>query len=145
LHGDVGAKQPLHLDSAFRRKRHAVAVDMRAEGYSLFGDLAQLRERHDLEAAGVGQHRAVPAGKGLQAAERRDTLGAGPQHQVVGIAEHDVGAGFAHVAPVQALHGSGRSNRHERGRPHHPVRRRQATGPRGAVGRKQLEVVGKRH
>ena len=28
----------------------------------------------------------------------RDPLGAGPQHQVVGVAEDDVGAGRAHVA-----------------------------------------------
>ena len=41
----------------------------------------------------VGQDRAVPAHEAVQAAEPRDALGAGPQHQVIGVAEHDVGAG----------------------------------------------------
>ena len=35
-----------------------------------FGDLAQLRQRQHLEAAGVGQDRPVPAGELVQAAKR---------------------------------------------------------------------------
>ena len=34
-----------------------------------------------------------PVHKAVQPAEPRDPLGAGPQHQVIGIAEHHVGAG----------------------------------------------------
>ncbi len=84
-----------------------------AERDRLFGDLAQLRQRHHLEAAGVRQHRPVPAGEFLQAAQRCDPLGAGPQHQMIGVAEHDIGAGIAHLAPMQALHCAGGADRHE--------------------------------
>ena len=38
-----------------------------------------------------------PAGELVQAAEPRDALGAGPQHQVIGVAEDDVGAELAHL------------------------------------------------
>ena len=68
------------------------AVDMRAEGDALLVELAQLRQRHDLEAAGIGQDRMRPADELVQAAEPRHALGARPQHQVIGVAEDDVGA-----------------------------------------------------
>ena len=66
---------------------------MRAEGDAVFGQLAQLGQRHDLKAAAIGQDRAGPAHEFVQAAEPRHPFGAGPQHQVIGVAEDDVGAG----------------------------------------------------
>ena len=66
-----------------------------------------------------------PAGEFLQAAERCDPLRARPQHQMIGIAEHDIGAGIAHLAPVHALHRAGGADRHEGRRPHHAMRRGQ--------------------
>ena len=41
----------------------------------------------------------------VQAAEPRDALGAGPQHQVIGVAEDDVGAGRAHLVRIHRLDG----------------------------------------
>ena len=84
----------------------------------------------------------VPAGESLQAAERRDPLGAGTQHQMIGVAEHDVGTGLTHLAPVHALHGAGGSDRHEGRRAHHAMRRGQAPGARGAIGGEQFEMIG---
>ena len=57
LHGDVGAEQALDLDRALGRQLDHGAVEMGAEGDALVLDLAQLRQRHDLEAAGIGQDR----------------------------------------------------------------------------------------
>ena len=48
------------------------AVEMRAEGHAVLVDLAQLGERHHLEAAGIGQDRMRPVHEPVQAAERRD-------------------------------------------------------------------------
>jgi len=145
LHRDIGAEQPLHLDRTLRRQFHHGTVDVGAKGYRLLRDLAQLRQRHHLEAAGIRQHRTAPAGEMLQAAEGGDALGAGPQHQMVGISEHDIGTGIAYLAPVHALHGAGGADRHEGRRPHHAVRRRQPADARLAVGRDELEVIGKAH
>ena len=97
LHRDVGAEQRLDLDRALGRELDRRAVEVRAEGHALVLDLAQLRQRHHLEAAGIGEDRPRPVHEPMQAAERRDALGAGPQHQVIGVGEHDVGAGLAHL------------------------------------------------
>src|ERR1700676_4770068 len=121
------------------------AVDMRAERHRALAELAQLRQRHHLEAAGVGQHRSLPTGKFLQAAEGSDPLGARPQHQMIGVAEHDIGAGIAHLAPMHALHGASGADRHEGRRSHHAMRRGQFARARAAVGRDQIEVIGKAH
>ncbi len=51
LHLDVGAEQALDLDGALRRQHVARAVDVRLEAHALLADLADLAERHDLEAA----------------------------------------------------------------------------------------------
>ena len=53
----------------------------------------------------------------VKSAARRggDAFGARPQHQVIGVAEHDIGAGIAHLAPMHALHGARCADRHEGG------------------------------
>ena len=60
--------------------------------HALLGDFAQLGERPDLEAAGVGQERPPPGGEAVQAAHFADQLVAGPQPEVVGVAEDDLSA-----------------------------------------------------
>ena len=64
---------------------------------------------------------------------------------MIGVAEHDVGAGVAHLAPMHALHGARGADRHEGRRPHHAMRRGQPAGARAAVGGEQFEMVGKAH
>ena len=85
----------------------------------------------------VGEDRAVPAHEAVQAAEPRDALGAGAQHQVIGVGEHDVGAGGAHLLGVERLDGRRRADRHERGRADDPARRRDLAQARGAALRDQ--------
>src|SRR6185437_10208444 len=54
-HGDVGVEQMLDLDRALGREAMLAAVDRRAEGDAVGIELAQLPERHHLEAARVGE------------------------------------------------------------------------------------------
>jgi len=145
LHGDIRTKKPLHLDRTLRRQFDLGAVDMRTKSDRVFGDLSELRQRHHLEAAGVGQHRAAPAGKVLQAAKGCNALSARPQHQMIGVAEHDIGAGLAHLPPMHALHRTRGADRHEGGRSHHTMRRRELAGASVAVAPKQFEMIGKAH
>ena len=77
-------------------------VEVRAEGHAVLVDDPQVAERHDLEAAGVGQDRPVPVHEPVQAAEPLDALVAGPQVQVVGVAEDDRRAGVAEVVRRRA-------------------------------------------
>ncbi len=87
----------------------------------------------------VGEDRPVPAHEGVQAAEAGDAFRAGAQHQVIGVGEHDVGAGRLHLVEVQRLDGGGGADRHERRRADDPVRRRHRAAARGTVLRQELE------
>ena len=108
---------------------------MRAEGDALFSSiLRKLRQRHHLEAAGIGEDRMRPVHEFVQAAERRDALRARPQHQMIGVAEQDFGAGLAHRFGRQALHRRLGADRHEGRRLHRAVRRRDLAAARRAVG-----------
>ena len=104
-------------------------------------DLEQrVAEREDLEAARIGQDRAVPAGEGVQPAELGDHVVAGPEVQVVGVAEDDLRADRAQLVRVEALDRPLRADRHERGRPHFAVRGAKDPGAGGAVGGGDLEA-----
>ncbi len=139
LHRDVGAEQNLDFDRALGRKLDDGAVEVGAEGHALVLDLAQLRERHDLEAAGVGQNRARPIHESVQAAERRDAFGTRPQHQVIRISEHDIGAACAHRLGRKTFNCCLRADRQERGCGDGAVRRRHLAATGGAVGGEQAE------
>ncbi|MNT89067.1 hypothetical protein D3C72_2297300 [compost metagenome] len=57
-----------------------------------------------------------PADQLMQAAKPCHALRAGPQHQVIGIAENDIGAELAHLIEIHGLDGADSANRHEGGR-----------------------------
>ena len=64
---------------------------------------------------------------------RRDQLVAGPQMQVIGVAEDDAGADFVEVARRHRLHRALRADRHEDRRLDRPVRGDELSAARGAV------------
>ena len=115
-HDDIGSQQPLDFHAGFRRQHVFRAVDMAGEGHALFGQLAQTGQRHHLKAARIGQDRAVPVHETVQPAQTRDAFRAGPQHQVIGVAQQDVGPGRAHRFRQHRLDRRRRSHRHEGGR-----------------------------
>ena len=76
----------------------AAAVQMRAEADALVGHLAQRAQAEDLKAAGVGEHGPRPTDEVVQSAHAPDGLVAGPQVEVIGVAEDDLRAErFEHV------------------------------------------------
>ena len=109
-------------------------VEVALEAHPLLAHLGQLGEAHHLIAAAVGQDRPVPAHEAVQPAEPRDPLGAGPQHQMIGVAEDDVGARRAHVVGLHRLDRRRGPDRHERRRADLPALHGDRAGPRGAVG-----------
>ena len=114
-------------------ERVLAAVDMAAEAHALLRDLAQLRQRHHLEAAGVGEDGLFPAHEFVQAAKARDALRARAQHQVISVAEHDVGAGGGHALRQHRLHRARRADRHESGCADDAARRADNAGHVSAV------------
>jgi len=137
--------QDLHLDRAFGRQFNGRAVKVRAEGHAGLSDLAQRRKRHDLVAPGIGEDRQRPMHEVVQAAERRDTLGGGPQHQVIGVSEDDIGAGGAHVIVMHAFDCRLRADRHKCRRAYDAMRRRDFAAARRAIPRDQPEREWARH
>ena len=65
---------------------------MRSEVRALLVDRAPRGEAEHLIAAAVGQDRPRPADEAVQAAAPRDEIVAGPQIQVIGVAQQDLGA-----------------------------------------------------
>ena len=105
-HLDVGAELRLDVDRRLGREAVRAAVVGGAEGDALVveGHVAAGLEREDLVAAGVGEHVARPVGEAVQPAEALDHVGAGLEHQVVGVAEHDLHAEVGEVGRGQVPH-----------------------------------------
>ena len=139
LHCNVGAQQHLDFDSAFRRELDHGSVEVRSKCHRALVDLAQTGERHDLESAGVGEDRHRPVHEFVQPAERGDAFGARPQHQMVGVAEHDLGAGRAHVVGHKPFYGRLRADGHECRGLHFAVRGHKFAPSGGAIGIKEVE------
>ena len=127
-----------------REARRRPVVD-RAEGDAFVVDGGdRVAEREDLVAARVGQDRAVPAHEAMEPAELGDQLVAGPEEEVVGVAENDVRADRPHLVGVERLDRRLRPDRHEgRGR-NVAVRRAEDAGARGPVGGDDLKAHGAR-
>ncbi len=116
------------------------AVDVRAEGHAVVGQLAQVGQRHHLEAAGIGQDRPGPVHEPVQPAQPLDPLRARPQHQVIGVAEHDLGARSPHRVGRHRLDRRRGADRHEGRRLDGAVGGVQPAAPRRAVGGERLEA-----
>ena len=145
LHLDVGAEQALDLDGALGREQMRGPVDVRLEGDALVGDLPELGEAHDLEAAGVREDGTVPAHEVVQAAEPGDALGAGAQHQVVGVGEHDIDAGGPQLVGGDGLDGRRGAHGHEGRRADVSARRGDLAEAGAAVGLEEGEGEAVRH
>ncbi len=138
-HGDVGIQLTLDLDRALRGQVVHGAVDVRAEGDARFRDLAQFRQRHYLEAAGIGQDRTGPIHEAMQAAQSLDHLRSRAQHQVIGVGEDHLRARRADVFGPERLDRRRRAHGHEGGRFHRPMGATEPPAPCGAGSGLELE------
>ena len=142
-HGDVRAERPLNLHRPLRGERAVGAVDVALEVDALLGDPPEAFQREDLKASRVGEHRALPRGEPVEPAHRLDHFLAGPEVEVVRVAENDLGAGAAHVGRAEAADDPMGADRHERRRLHLAMRQRERAGARGAV--RALQPEGESH
>ena len=100
---------------------------------ALLVDRPPRREAEDLVAAAVGENRLRPADKSMEAAAPGDQIVAGPQIQVIGVAEKQRRADRLQIAVRDSFHGALRADRHERGRLDLAMRRGEDAAPRAAV------------
>ena len=106
-----------------------------AERHAVVVDGVEVVERDDLEPAGVGEDRPVPAHEAVEAPEPLDPLVAGPQVEVVRVGQDDLRPDLVEVVRMERLHRRVRADRHEHRRLHAPVGQVEAPhpGPGGAV------------
>ena len=121
-HLDVAAQRHLDVDRALGAEVVAAAVVGRREGRAVVVDPG--RQREDLVAARVGQHVPAPVREAVQPPERGHQVRSRAQHEVVGVAEDDLGAQVLQVGRRQRAHRSPGADRHE-------ARRREAAPRRG--------------
>ena len=131
-HGDIRIKGHLHVHRYFRRQEFLRAVQMRAEGYAFFRNLAHLPQAEYLKSAAVRQDSLLPVHKLVQAAGFLDQVFAGPQEQVIRIAQDDLGAHVVQLFRRQGLDRRLRAYGHKHRRLEGSVRSAQDAGS-GAV------------
>jgi hypothetical protein len=133
-HGDIGAEDGLDFHALFGAEHHAGAIEVALELHAGLGDFSDFRKGPDLEAAGVGEHGAVPSGEGVEAAEFFDDLGAGAEPEVVGIAKDDLGVDHVEVVGMEGFDRSLGADGHENGGFDHTVRGGEAAAAGFGVG-----------
>ena len=145
-HCDGGTQVCLDLHTLLRAHKDAVAVQMGSKGHAFLRDLTQLGQAEHLESAAVGQDGAVPAGKFVQAAHIGYQLITGAQMQVVGVAEHYLGADLLQILRGQAaLDGTGGGNILESRGLHRTVYGLELTPPGVVLLLEQLKSGQRRH
>ena len=133
-HLDVGAELRLDVDRGLGREPVGAAVvgGPERDAVVVEGHVAARLEGEDLVAAGVGEHVAGPVGEAVQPPEALDDVGAGLQHQVVRVAEHDLHAEVGEVGGRQGAHRAPGAHRHEARRADLAAGRADDAGPRRA-------------
>jgi hypothetical protein len=79
------------------------AVEVAAESHTFVVNFVDFGEAEDLKAAGIGQHRAVPAHEFMQAAHVTHEIIAGAQVEVIGIRQHQRRADLMQIARGDSL------------------------------------------
>jgi hypothetical protein len=105
----------LHRDAALGREQLAAVVVEAPEVGAALGDLPVLGEAEDLVAAESVSTQPFPPHEAVNAAQPLEDLAAGPQHQVVGVAEEDACPGLAGLVHAHVPEGGVRGHRHEDG------------------------------
>ena len=89
-HDNIGIERALNTHRFFRRQEADVPVYRRTKPDPFLADLAQLTQTENLESAGVGENRPIPAHEAMQSTMRCNDVEARSEPKVECIAEHDL-------------------------------------------------------
>ena len=117
-HGHVSPQGHLDLRGVFRGHVDGAAIPGVAEHHAAVIDFVQVPQAEHLKAAGVGEHRTVPAHELVQSTGCRHDLFAGLQMQVIGVGEHHLSPGAGQLLDADPLDGGQGAHGHESGRLH---------------------------
>src|SRR5262249_58234433 len=88
-HCDIAAEFRLDFHCDLRRNERPAAVDVILEFYALLSDLAQLRQRENLEPATIGENWPIPAHEIVQADKMCDDVEPGPNEEMISVSENN--------------------------------------------------------
>ena len=128
-HGHIRPEGHLDLGGMFRGHVDGASIAGVSEHHPTVIDLVQVPQAEHLKAAGVGEHRAVPAHEPVQATGRRHDLLPRLQVQVVSVREHHLGSRAPQLIRADALDGGQGSHRHEAWCVHRPMRGLKGAAP----------------
>ena len=128
----LGSDIAMQLDECVRLPAERADIERAMQLSLRWGERSK---RHDLKAARIRQDGSRPIHEAVQPTEPGDPLRTRPQHQMIGVAEHDIGAGRRNAFRQHCLDGAGGSNRHESRRADGAARRMDDAAPRSAVAR----------
>ena len=120
-HHDVAPDRLLRFDAHLRAEQNRFSIQITLERRAFLAHRARMLERENLVAAGVGQDRALPAHKLVDATQAPENLHARPQEQMISIREQNLRTGFLQRARELRFHRRLRSHRHEERRLHFVV------------------------
>ncbi len=106
---------------------------VRAELHAVLGELAQIAEAEDLEAAGVGEDGLVPRHELLHPSELADGFDAGAEIKMVGVVEQNLDVELVEHILRHALDRGDGADGHEDRSPNLAVRGDEAAGARRAA------------
>ena len=129
-HRDVGAKHALDFHGFFRADKQKRTIQVRTKFHAVFLHLANFCEAENLKAPAVGENRQLPIHELVQSAGSRDDFQAGPDVQVISVAEDDLRAALQKFARVHRLDAGLRADGHINRRVHDAVRGGQFAEPR---------------
>ena len=113
-HNDIGTYLALDIHDVLRGEHEFASVDMRRELYALFGHLADIGEREDLETARVGKDRSCPSLETVQATCLVQDISTRTQVEVIGIAKDDLRLDILlEESALYTLDGANRTNWHK--------------------------------
>jgi len=112
-HHDIGPQGLLDGNCLLGAEKELRAIQMGAKGCAGLGDLRQFLEAEDLESAAIRQNGPIPVHELVQAAETPDQLMAGPNIQMIGIAQDNLGIHLFQVFRSHGLHRRLGAHRHE--------------------------------
>ena len=133
-HHHVRPQGELHLHAQLGSELVIGAVEVRLKPHPLAPNAVQLGETPHLEPAGIGQQQPIPGHEAVQSPHLADEPMPGPQVEMVGVAEDDLGAQLPQIGLAKGLHRSLRPHRHERGGVNTAAGVGEYAGARGGIG-----------
>ena len=139
-HGDVRPEPCLDLGRNLWSEQALCPIEVRTKSHAGLVYGRSPAEAEHLIPTAISQDRTRPTHEAMETAGARNSRIPGPEHQVIRIGQHHLGAQILQIAVQDRLDRTARPDRHERRRAHGAVRGLQYAAPSQPIDVAHLEV-----